>query len=839
MAKNNTDPITAVVAPGTVPENLIISQIVIRPPVRKTSDVSTWRTALQAADYGRMKLLYDLYEDLLIDGVMSDAVSKRIDAITNSQLTFQNAAGEEVQEIVDLIDSPAWEDVLTTIMQARFWGRSGMEFDFTDGLKVWQIPFKNISLINKQILLFEADTTGVSYTDDDHILVIGKERDYGLLLKTAPYCIWKRGGFGDYAQWLEIFGMPQRVGKYSSYDPESKKLLEQALENAGAAPWIVVPKEADIETTQSNGSNNSGKAYDEFRKACNEEMLITILGQTLTTVQGDKGARSLGEVHKDVEEGKHRSDMRFVQRALNYYLLPVLEKRGFPVKGGKFVFPDDVAELTVDEMVSLSSIMDIPSAYLHEKYSIPIPKDGEPTAKNPTPPAPIIADPNNPVDPNAITPPEPAKPSKKKPEVKLSDDQRGFLKSLVSFFAVARTTRSRASLTLDDKSTNFTAGINIDKLFNQALNDIYKQYGINPDDMPIISKPLYDISNTSYQQAIDSEFGKMGVEFGKTYQPFIDEFKTNASVFSAFKNHQQTNDIVSLLTNKNGDLRSFDEFRKLANNVSRDYNQTWLKTEYTQAVRSARMAAKVKSFMETADLYPNMEYLETTAATPREEHASWVGTILPITDPWWDTHMPPSAWGCECSVRNTDADIVEPPEDDTLTINPLFANNPAKTAEIVNMAEHPYVKNCDAEIRKEIVIIAKDWVQSDVSKKAIKQLREYAKQNIVGTEVAHDKLEKVINFTNTGIKEFLNQPHKYYENKNDLIKDIHSVIKNSEYKGKTDYHKNNKGILYSHIFEIKLNGEKSWIIARESTNGDINFYSISDNKKVLGGVKIK
>ena len=827
----------ATVTSGKTPESMIVQQIVIRPPVRKSSTVSEWSTALQSANLGRVKLLYDLFTDYLVDGILGDAISKRIDAITNSPLTFQDINGEEVPEIIDLIDSPGWEDLLTEIMQSRFWGRAGLELNFVNGLNVWPIPRKHIDLTNKQILINETDSTGISYIDNDSLLIVGKERDFGLLLKTAPYAIYKRGGFGDYAQWLELFGMPMRVGKYSSYDPESKKALEQALESAGSAPWIAVPKESDIETTANTGNGSSGKAYDDFRKACNEEILITILGQTMTTVVSDKGARSLGEVHKAVEEGKNRSDMRFVQRILNYSLLPILEKRGYPVTGGKFVFPVSAEQLSVADVVSLSDIMDIPASYLHEKYSIPVPVDGEQIAKKAATPAPVISDPNLP------TPPDPKKTdlSKKKPDVKLSDDDRNWFERMFNFFAVARTTRSRASLTLDDKSTNYTAGINIDKLFNQALNDIYKQYGINPDDMPLISKPLYDISNTSYQQAIDSEFGKMGVEFGKTYQPFIDEFKTNASVFSAFKNHQQTNDIVALLTNENSDLRSFDEFRKLANNVSLDYNQTWLKTEYTQAVRSARMAAKVKSFMETADLYPNMEYLETTAATPREEHASWVGTILPINDPWWDTHMPPSAWGCECSVRNTDADIVEPPEDDTLTINPLFANNPAKTAEIVNMAEHPYVKNCEDKIKKEIILIAKDWMLTEeaVAKRnheAQKSLRTWYKDKLpikkVGKMEAHrfevkhsEVLEQPIIINRTFYEEIISKykDDPQYVERLKLAEKAQTLIKKAIRQADETplHHPDAKKFL---VFKYEKNGLKIEFKAKENADGIYLYY---------------
>jgi phage gp29-like protein len=416
---------------------MLVNQIVVRPIARRSSDIDAWRNALQSADMGRIKALYDLFEDLLIDGVLSDALDKRISAVTNSELTFQDADGKEVLEVSDLMDSPAWEDLLTAIMQVRFWGRAGIEFDFTNGFEAHAIPPKHIKIDNTQILINEYDDSGVSYLGDDHILVLGKKRDFGLLMKTAPFAIYKRGGYGDYAQWLELFGMPQRIGKYSSYDLESRRLLEEAMERQGSAHYIVAPKETDIEVIESKGVSGGKSPYNEFRNACNEEMLITILGQTMTTVQGDKGARSLGEVHKQVEEGKNKADMRFVQRVLNYYVLPVLEKRGLPVTGGKFIFPKAAQEITVDEIVKLSGVMDIPVSFLHEKYSIPVAVDGEPVAGSSKPSAPgdapEAAKPGEQDPPDDDQDPEPKKPGKKAKKIKNAD--RGFWKGLYNLFS--------------------------------------------------------------------------------------------------------------------------------------------------------------------------------------------------------------------------------------------------------------------------------------------------------------------------------------------------------------------------------------------------------------------
>ena len=65
-----------------------------------------------------------------------------------------------------------------------------------------------------------------------------------------------------------------------------------------------------------------------------------------------------------------------------------------------------------------------------------------------------------------------------------------------------------------------------------------------------------------------------------------------------------------------------------------------------------------------------------------------------------------------------------------------------------------------------------------------------------------------------------------------MIKDIHSVIKNSEYIGFGHY----KDRLF-HVFEIEMKGKNNWLIAHEHQGRKITLYSISNNPKVLTGIK--
>ena len=128
-----------------------------------------------------------------------------------------------------------------------------------------------------------------------------------------------------------------------------------------------------------------------------------------------------------------------------------------------------------------------------------------------------------------------------------------------------------------------------------------------------------------------------------------------------------------------------------------------LRTIYAANVRTAYAAGQWERIWRTRRVVPFLLYVMSTAEHKRPLHVSWVGTILPIEHPWWDTHYPPNGWNCQCRVRqisdreakdrNYDPD--EPAPDDGFTpytnkrtgqvvkvprgIDPGWAQNPGKT----------------------------------------------------------------------------------------------------------------------------------------------------------------
>ena len=106
---------------------IVVQQIVVQAPQRRVYDIGDWRSALRSADNGRPKYLYDLFEDILIDGVLADAINKRIEAVLNAEVVFMNARGQEEPAIAAMIDTTAWETLIREIMHRLFYGRAGVD----------------------------------------------------------------------------------------------------------------------------------------------------------------------------------------------------------------------------------------------------------------------------------------------------------------------------------------------------------------------------------------------------------------------------------------------------------------------------------------------------------------------------------------------------------------------------------------------------------------------------------------------------------------------------------------------------------------------------------------
>ena len=73
--------------------NIVINELVIRSANRNRKDIETWRNALISAEsvyFPNRTKLYDLYEDIILDGHLTGVIEKRIDAVINKEIYFES-----------------------------------------------------------------------------------------------------------------------------------------------------------------------------------------------------------------------------------------------------------------------------------------------------------------------------------------------------------------------------------------------------------------------------------------------------------------------------------------------------------------------------------------------------------------------------------------------------------------------------------------------------------------------------------------------------------------------------------------------------------------------------
>lgn len=220
-----------------------------------------------------------------------------------------------------------------------------------------------------------------------------------------------------------------------------------------------------------------------------------------------------------------------------------------------------------------------------------------------------------------------------------------------------------------------------EKQIDNILKDIYKGSEGIPAEM-------YATTRAKLSKGVTAGYG---TDYDLKDVAMVLQLKKNVAVFSAFKaNHYQAA-MHSLLLDEKGKKRSFDDFRTQAQKLDPKYNQIWLEAEYNMAIRQARSAKQWLGFEKDKDVYPNLEYMPSQSATPSEAHKKHYGIILPISDPFWDTAMPPSRWNCKCWVKQTKVDSNAPDIEPQEKV-PGISGNSGKTKMIFD-ASHAYMQN--------------------------------------------------------------------------------------------------------------------------------------------------
>lgn len=333
------------------------------------------RACMQTRKLGLLAKPYDI-----TPAIEDDADSERVAAFVKDAISWIRGWNEARSEILDaVLYGFHVSEILWVVENGQVWidavkGRPHRNFYFDPDFKLKIVP------VTQYYGDFVPERKFILATFDPR-----RNNPYGHGLGGILYwptwfkaCTIKFG-----LQFSEKFGSPTPLVQYraGATDEQKKEALAlvDAIQNEGGAAipdWMKV----DLLEAQRSGTIN---VYEFLVNLFDGQIAKTILGQTLTTDQGDTGSYALGAVHADVRQDILEADGKWLDDVLNSTLIRWLVDFNFGVDTPAPIYrtqtepPEDVkGRIEVDE--KLAGMVPLPMKDIYERYGWRRPDAGEP-----------------------------------------------------------------------------------------------------------------------------------------------------------------------------------------------------------------------------------------------------------------------------------------------------------------------------------------------------------------------------------------------------------------------------------------------------------------------------
>ena len=369
---------------------------------------------LQEADAGNLIEQHRLFSDMEErDGHLRAEMDKRKNAIVGlswdivpprSASAAEKAAADWVRETLQDAVDPI-EDMLLALMDGVGHGFAPVELDWRQQGSELLPAFHprpqewfRLDRTRSEIRLQDNAIDGTPLRPFGWVMHTHGKAKSGYLGRMGLYrtLVWpflyKAYALGDFAEFLETYGLPIIVGKYfAGATADEKSSLMRAVTALGHDARAIMPKEMDLEVQKIVGGSGDS-AHLAMMEWADKSESKSILGQTLSADSGRKGGGSfaLGKVHNEVRHDIRRGDARNLAATLTrdlVYPLVALNRSGIDglARCPRFVFDLSEAEdLTAyaDALPKLVAVgFQVPLSWAQEKLCIPQPKDGEAVLK--------------------------------------------------------------------------------------------------------------------------------------------------------------------------------------------------------------------------------------------------------------------------------------------------------------------------------------------------------------------------------------------------------------------------------------------------------------------------
>lgn len=197
--------------------------------------------------------------------------------------------------------------------------------------------------------------------------------------------LFKNYGVRDIMEFLETYGLPTKLGKYSEGATDQEKMtLLRAVMSIGRNAGGIIPKGMDIDiqaATQGDTDNHMA-----LIRWCEQTQSKIILGGTLLSqADGKSSTNAQSKTHENQFEILIESDAKQLARSINDSLIahlmrvnyPEVDPRHYPVFYFDTSDTEDLKTFSKSLPKLVETGMQIPVEWAHKRAGIPLPKSGE------------------------------------------------------------------------------------------------------------------------------------------------------------------------------------------------------------------------------------------------------------------------------------------------------------------------------------------------------------------------------------------------------------------------------------------------------------------------------
>jgi phage gp29-like protein len=392
---------------------------------------------LQAAEQGDLVALQDLADDMQErDGQIYSCLQQRVTAVTSRDITIApppkatEAERAQAANVAAMLDDAGVDlsALATSLMDAVLKGFSAVEqwWQPEGKLQVPRHEARQQRMFTVRNASFTPQTQApqagqwldprnelrlrtASSPDGEALRTYGwvlhrHNAKNGYLAKQSmarvlvwPY-ILKHYALRDFAEFLEIYGLPLRLGTYPAGASDAdKRTLLRAVTEIGHNAAGIIPSGMMIDFKEA--AKGVGAPFLEQVRYNDEMIAKAILGQTLTSGEGRNGTQALGNVHADVRDMIRNADARAVAATITRDVLwpfvqfnvPGVDPRRMPSVHIDTKDPQDLASLVDGLSKAVALGVRVPASWASREMGIPEAADGEAVLTAPAPaPAPGV-----------------------------------------------------------------------------------------------------------------------------------------------------------------------------------------------------------------------------------------------------------------------------------------------------------------------------------------------------------------------------------------------------------------------------------------------------------------